>query len=289
MVGGAGLGVTPQSGAWPCGVCGKGVQANSIQCKGCQKWVHRRCSGVKGSLLAACDTFQCKRCRGEVPQAGPAEQEGLVVDGEAYEAVDSFCYLGDMLNADGGVDLAVTTRVRGGWRKFRELMPFLTSKAPSLRMKGQVYSACVRSAMTYGSETWALRVEHEDKLNRAEMRMIRWMCGVSLRERKTCAELRQKMGVEAIVDVVRRGRLRWYGHVARKKENDWVKKVMSLNLEGTRPSGRPKKTWQATVSADMRTLGVDPAMAMDRSQWKKAITRIQSNPAASGKRTLNRR
>ena len=54
-------------------------------------------------------------------------------------------------------------------------MPFLTSKAPSLKMKGQVYSACVRSGMTYGSEIWALKVEHEEKLNRAEMRMIRWM------------------------------------------------------------------------------------------------------------------
>ena len=288
MVGGAGLGVLPQSGAWPCGVCGKGVQNNSIQCRGCQKWVHRRCSGVKGSLSAASDTFQCKRCRGEVPQSDTAEQEGLVVGGETYEVVDSFCYLGDMLNADGGVDLAVTTRVRSGWKKFRELMPFLTSKAPSLKMKGQVYSACVRSGMTYGSETWALKVEHEEKLNRAEMRMIRWMCGVSLREKKTSAELRQKMGVEAIVDVVRRGRLRWYGHVVRKKENDWVKKVMSINLEGTRPSGRPKKTWQTTVLADMKALGINQEMAMDRSRWKKAIARIQSNPAVPGKRTLNR-
>ena len=49
IVGGAGMGVIPQSGAWPCSVCGKGVEANSKQCKGCQKWVHQRCSGVKGT------------------------------------------------------------------------------------------------------------------------------------------------------------------------------------------------------------------------------------------------
>ena len=155
-------------------------------------------------------------------------------------------------------------------------------------MKGQVYAACVRSCRTYGSETWALKVEHEERLNRAEMRMIRWMCGVSLRDRETSAELRQRMGVEAIVDVVRRGRLRWYGHVMRKEENDWVKKVMSFNLEGTRPSGRPKKTWQTTVLADMKSLGIDHEVAMDRSRWKKAISRVKSNPAVPGKRTLNR-
>ena len=117
------------------------------------------------------------------------------------------------------------------------------------------------------------------------MRMIRRMCGVSLRDRKTSAELRQKMGVEAIADVVRRGRLRWFGHVVRKEENDWVKKVMSLNVEGTRPSGRPKKTWQTTVLADMKALGVGHEVAMERSRWKKVIARIQSNPVVPGKRT----
>ena len=37
------------SGKWPCGVCGKGVGQNSILCTQCGKWIHNRCSGVKGS------------------------------------------------------------------------------------------------------------------------------------------------------------------------------------------------------------------------------------------------
>ena len=37
------------SGKWPCGVCGKGVHANSVQCTVCIKWIHRRCSGVRGN------------------------------------------------------------------------------------------------------------------------------------------------------------------------------------------------------------------------------------------------
>jgi len=38
--------------------------------------------------------------------------------------------------------------------------------------------------------------------------------------------------------------LRWYGHVLRKEDNDWVKKCMEYEVEGTRPRGRPKKTWR---------------------------------------------
>ena len=35
---------------WPCGVCSKGVGSNSLQCTRCQKWVHKKCSGIKGSM-----------------------------------------------------------------------------------------------------------------------------------------------------------------------------------------------------------------------------------------------
>jgi len=35
---------------WPCGVCSKGVGSNSLQCTSCQKWVHKKCSGIKGCM-----------------------------------------------------------------------------------------------------------------------------------------------------------------------------------------------------------------------------------------------
>jgi len=32
---------------WPCGVCDRVVDSNSIQCTSCHKWVHKKCSGIK--------------------------------------------------------------------------------------------------------------------------------------------------------------------------------------------------------------------------------------------------
>jgi hypothetical protein len=62
----------------------------------------------------------------------------IIGKGAELEKVRKFCYLGDMLDADGGVDSAVTTRVRCAWSKFRELAPFLTAKRVSLQVKGLV-------------------------------------------------------------------------------------------------------------------------------------------------------
>ena len=90
------------------------------------------------------------------------------------------CYLGDTLDGDGGSDLAATARIRNGWMKFRVLLPFLTSRAPPFEMKGRVYVSCVRSSMTYGSETRPLLVDVGLNFERAEMQMIRWVGGISL-------------------------------------------------------------------------------------------------------------
>ena len=51
--------------------------------------------------------------------------------------------------------------------------------------------------------------------------MIRWMCGVSMKDRKTSEELRELVGIEPITTVIKSGRLRWYEHVMRKSDEDW--------------------------------------------------------------------
>ena len=56
-------------------------------------------------------------------------------NGDTLESVEKFCYLDDMLNADGGVDSVVSARVRCAWKKFRELSSILTFKE-AFDMKG---------------------------------------------------------------------------------------------------------------------------------------------------------
>ena len=41
-----GAGRRQQSGKFPCGICKKGVEANSVLCIGCGMWIHKKCSKV---------------------------------------------------------------------------------------------------------------------------------------------------------------------------------------------------------------------------------------------------
>jgi len=110
------------------------------------------------------------------------------------ELVDKFCHLGDMLSVDGDADASVEARIRIGWNKFRQLVPLLTNKDMSLIMRGRLCSSCVRRSMLRGSETWPVRKEKVVALQRAEMRMVRWMCGVKLKDRLPGKELRERLG-----------------------------------------------------------------------------------------------
>ena len=179
------------------------------------------------------------------------KQDIKLAEDATLECVAKFCYLGDMIGAGGGAEEASRNRVRCAWSKFRELSPILTTRGASHRLKGKIYSTCVQRVMVYGSETWAMKVEEMERLERTERMMVRWMCGVTLKDRNSSEELLSRLKIESVSDVVRRGRLRWFGHVERKQEDDWVSACRNLVVEGNRGRVRDKKTWMECVNDDM--------------------------------------
>jgi len=50
MISGEWQKVIQKAARLPCGVYGTGVGNNSIRCTSCRKWVHKKCSGIKGNM-----------------------------------------------------------------------------------------------------------------------------------------------------------------------------------------------------------------------------------------------
>jgi len=65
------------------------------------------------------------------------------------------------------------------------------------------------------------------------------------------------------ISVLQQNFLRWYGHVLRKEQNDWVKKCMEYEVEGARARGRRKKTWTEIVQRDCQARKLNREDAMD--------------------------
>ena len=141
MISGTGLDVLKDSGRYPCSVCREGVGANSIYCTGCAHWVHKRCSGIRGRLIAD-PNYICPRCLRYARPVDRRPATEVTVDDSQMEVVSEFCYLGDMLSSGGRCTQAIIARCRVAWGKFKKLLPILTNKHVSLR-HGAEYSTLV--------------------------------------------------------------------------------------------------------------------------------------------------
>jgi len=60
--------------------------------------------------------------------------------------------------------------------------------------------------------------------------------------------------VEGVADIVRQGRLRWFGHLERKCSDDRVSACGCIKVAGPKNRGRSKKTWGECVKQDLRSL-----------------------------------
>ncbi|EYB97300.1 hypothetical protein Y032_0142g2346 [Ancylostoma ceylanicum] len=111
----------------------------------------------------------------------------LDANGTAFTQAEQFQYLGSILSADGTVDAAVRGRIACAWLKWREATGILCDRRCSRVLKGKIYRTVVRPAMMYGSECWPVTKAHERMLNTAEMRMLRWACGLTRRDKMSKA------------------------------------------------------------------------------------------------------
>jgi hypothetical protein len=81
-----------------------------------------------------------------------------------------------------------------------------------------------------------------------------------------------------IVRVIKSGRMRWEGHVARMVEGRGVYRVFVGRPEGKRPLGRPRRRWEDNIKKEVREIGIDGAnwiqLAQDRVQWRAFVNTV---------------
>ena len=109
---------------------------------------------------------------------------------------------------------------------------------------------------------------------------IIWMCGVSLKDRKRNEVLYSLLGAQSVAQVVRRGRLRWFGHVESTSEDDWVSACRNVEVVGEKSKGRGRKTWRECVKDNINELGLHPEWVVFRDMWIGFISGQMSNTIA---------
>ena len=89
-------------------------------------------------------------------------------------------------------------RVQLAWNKWREITGVICDKKIPVKLKHKIYKTVIKPTMTYGAECWTMKKKDEMLMNKTEMRMLRWIQGVSLREHKRNEEIREAATVQPI-------------------------------------------------------------------------------------------
>jgi hypothetical protein len=124
-------------------------------------------------------------------------------------------------------------------------------------VKVRIYKTIILPRVLYGCETCSLTVREEHKLRVFENRVLRRIFG-SKRDGVTGGwrklyneELDNLYCMPSIIRIIKPGRMRWAGHVARMGEKRNVYRLLVGNPEGNKPLGRPRHRWMDNIKMDM--------------------------------------
>ena len=194
------------------------------------------------------------------------------IDGQEVPRCDQFRYLGSIIHKEGDIDSDVVHRINAGWVKWRAASGVLCDRRVPKRLKGKFYRTAIRPAILYGAECWAPKRSHIDKLNVAEMRMLRWMSGITRRDRIRNEYIRESLGVAPLGEKLRECRLRWYGHMQRRPLDAPVRRLEGIHVnDAKRGRGRPKRTWMELIRKDLTLLSLTKEVAQNRLEWRSKI------------------
>jgi hypothetical protein len=130
-----------------------------------------------------------------------------------------------------------------------------------------------------GAKLSSVTLREEHRLRVFENRVLRRIFGLKRDEvmgdwRKLHnEELHNLYSSPNIIRMIKSGRMRWAGHVARIGEKRKAYRILVGKPEGKRPRGRPRRRWVDNIKIN----GMDWIdLAQDRDQWRALVNTVMN-------------
>jgi len=171
-----------------------------------------------------------------------------------------------------------TKKARGSFSKLRKVW---LNKSLRKDTKIKIFSACVKSVLLYGCETWLVTNEIQRKIQTFVNRCLRYIYIYIYRiwwpNSIFNKDLWKVTGQEDINLEIRKRKLRWIGHTLRKEDGEIAKTALLWNPQGNRKRGRPKNSWRRSIIKEAgRGRNELRFLAANRQKWKGLIDSLCS-------------
>jgi urease beta subunit len=169
--------------------------------------------------------------------------------------VDSFIYLGSVINVHGGTEEDVINRISKARVTFSMLKKVWRSKEIRLTTKLKIFNSNVKSILLYGAETWSLTEINEARIQSFLNKCLRNILGIFWPEKIRNEDLWEKTKQIPSITQIKLRKWKWIGHTLRKGNANTTCQALRWTPQGKRKRGRPKLTWRRVVEKEMKEGG----------------------------------
>ncbi|VDO66079.1 unnamed protein product [Schistosoma margrebowiei] len=171
----------------------------------------------------------------------------ITLDGETLEDVESFIYLGSIIDEQGGSDADVKARIGKARVSFLQLWIIWNSKQLSTNIKMKIFNTNVKAVLLYGAETWRTTTTTIKKIQVFINSCLRNILNIS---NSLLWERTNQLPAEEEIRK-RRWKWKWIRHKLCKSSNCITRQALTWNREGKQKRGRPKNTLCRIIETDI--------------------------------------
>ena len=205
--------------------------------------------------------------------SGVNTQCQITLDGEQFEQVSEFKYLGYMMNDKGTDDAECGRKVSSGRKVAGAIKSLVNVKGLSIECTRVLHESMLLPVLMYGSEAMVWNSKYRSKVQAVQMDNLRGVLGVRRIDKMRNERIRELCGVKkGVNERINETILRWFGHLERMDESRLVKRMYNGECVGKRPVGRPKKRWIDSVKECLNERNVNLVearrMVCNRDEWR---------------------
>ena len=198
--------------------------------------------------ISAGTGLKINRKKTELMKMNTTANAPVAVGGEPIREVESFAYLGSVVDQQGGTDLDVTARICNARAVFVMLKNIWASRGISMRTKLRIFNSCVKSVLLNGCETLRTTQTMQQEIQKffntclGRIYKIQW-------QEKICGS--ERAGQEPVAKQILRRKWGWIGHTLRKPASSATRQALTWNLQGKRKRDQPCNSWRRDTEAEL--------------------------------------
>ena len=219
--------------------------------------------------------LKINRKKTELMKMNTTANAPITVGGEPIREVESFVYLGSVVDHQGGTDRDVTARIGKARAAFVMLKNIWAAGVISMRTKLRIFNSNVKPVLLYGCETWRTTQTMQRKIQTFFNTCLRRIYKIQWQEKIRNEELWERARQEPVAKQILRRKWGWIGHTLRKPASSTTRQALTWNPQGKRKRGRPRNSWRRDTEAELKQQGTNwsemTRAAQNRVRWQGVV------------------